>query len=69
VQTLRRLQSSRTVVIGIAGESTASSRRQMLIACAGPSGSGKSHFAQNLVNFLPGSTVISMDNYMQREKA
>ena len=35
----------------------------------GPSGSGKSHFAKELVNFLPGSTIIGMDNYMQREKA
>jgi uridine kinase len=40
----------------------------MLMPISGPSGSGKSHFAKELVNFLPGSSVITMDNYMQREK-
>jgi hypothetical protein len=76
VQTLRRLQSSRTIVIGIAGYNIAahicsatSSCFRYVTSLAGPSGSGKSHFAKELVNFLPGSTIIGMDNYMQREKA
>jgi ATP-dependent Clp protease ATP-binding subunit ClpA len=76
VQTLRRLQSTRTIVIGIAGYYIAaricnptSSCFTFLTSLTGPSGSGKSHFAKELVNFLPGSTIIGMDNYMQREKA
>jgi len=39
-----------------------------IIVVAGASGSGKTHFAKELLNFLPGSTVISLDNYMRREK-
>jgi uridine kinase len=39
-----------------------------MTAPAGPSGSGKSHFAKELLNFIPGSIALGMDNYMQREK-
>jgi len=52
VEKLQQMKPSHIIVIGIAGSS----------------GSGKSYFAKDLVKSLHDSTVISMDNYMQREK-
>lgn len=38
-------------------------RGVVLVGLAGPSGAGKSVFSEKVSNFMPGITVISMDNY------
>lgn len=40
----------------------------IIVGIAGPSGSGKSAFTEQVRNFMPGVAVISMDNYNDATK-
>lgn len=47
---------------------TTQNKDTVVVGLAGPSGSGKTAFSEKIKNFLPGCTILSMDNYNDGSK-